>query len=81
MRKTNLQVKHKNIKYVDFQNSITVPFTNAKTFPFLFVGIIITAALAVLVGCRATVVRRRTRRGGKSQYAHDADFLVNGMYL
>ncbi|XP_037038004.1 uncharacterized protein LOC119075630 [Bradysia coprophila] len=47
----------------------------------LTLGIIITAALAVLVGCRATVVRRRTRRGGKSQYAHDADFLVNGMYL
>ncbi|KAJ6649718.1 hypothetical protein Bhyg_04957, partial [Pseudolycoriella hygida] len=45
----------------------------------LTLGIIVTAALAVLVGCRATVVRRRSRRGGKSQYAHDADFLVNGI--
>lgn len=50
-------------------------------FVGIFIGIIVTAALAVLVGCRATVVRRRARRGGKSSYAHDADFLVNGMYL
>lgn len=50
-------------------------------FTIFVVGIIVTAALAVLVGCRATVIRRRARRGGKSQYAHDADFLVNGMYL
>ncbi|XP_055682099.1 uncharacterized protein LOC129789347 isoform X2 [Lutzomyia longipalpis] len=47
----------------------------------LTLGIIIMAALAVLVGCRMKVVGRRMRRGGKSQYAHDADFLVNGMYL
>jgi hypothetical protein len=35
----------------------------------------------VLVGCRVRAVRRRLRRGGKSLYAHDADYLVNGMYL
>lgn len=49
----------------------------------LTLGIIVTVALAMLVGCRANVVRRRGRgRVGKAGgYAHDADFLVNGMYL
>lgn len=47
----------------------------------LTLGIIVTAALAILVGCRMRSVGRRIRRNGKSQYAHDADFLVNGMYL
>ena len=47
----------------------------------LTLGIIVTAALAVLVGCRMRAVGRRVRRTGKSPYAHDADFLVNGMYL
>ncbi|GAB0098372.1 uncharacterized protein DMENIID0001_140940 [Sergentomyia squamirostris] len=47
----------------------------------LTLGIIVMAALAILVGCRMRVVGRRIRRGGKTQYAHDADFLVNGMYL
>ncbi|XP_072388357.1 uncharacterized protein [Diabrotica undecimpunctata] len=43
-------------------------------------GLIITFIMAVLIGCRLKVVRRRIRKGGKA-YAHDADFLVNGMYL
>ncbi|XP_028132696.1 uncharacterized protein LOC114328120 isoform X2 [Diabrotica virgifera virgifera] len=43
-------------------------------------GLIITFIMAVLIGCRLKVVRRRIRKNGKS-YAHDADFLVNGMYL
>nr|CAD7590093.1 unnamed protein product [Timema genevievae] len=47
----------------------------------LALGLCITAIMAVLVGCRLRVVRRRLRRGGKSPYAHDADYLVNGMYL
>ncbi|XP_055640363.1 bromodomain-containing protein 4 [Toxorhynchites rutilus septentrionalis] len=47
----------------------------------LTLGAIITAALAILIGCRMKVARRRIRRPGKSSYAHDADFLVNGMYL
>lgn len=44
-------------------------------------GVLIAAALAVLIGCRMRAVGRRVRRHGKSAYAHDADFLVNGMYL
>ncbi|XP_058453350.1 uncharacterized protein LOC131431567 [Malaya genurostris] len=47
----------------------------------LTLGAILTAALAILIGCRMKVARRRVRRQGKSSYAHDADFLVNGMYL
>ncbi|XP_014251389.1 uncharacterized protein LOC106667758 [Cimex lectularius] len=47
----------------------------------LAMGLCITAIMIILVGCRMRVVRRRMRRGGKSSYAHDADFLVNGMYL
>uniref|UniRef100_A0A1Q3FS43 MANSC domain-containing protein n=1 Tax=Culex tarsalis TaxID=7177 RepID=A0A1Q3FS43_CULTA len=48
----------------------------------LTLGAILTAALAIMIGCRMKVARRRIRRqGGKSSYAHDADFLVNGMYL
>ncbi|CAG9864196.1 unnamed protein product [Phyllotreta striolata] len=43
-------------------------------------GLIITFVMAVFIGCRLKVVRRRMRKGGKA-YAHDADFLVNGMYL
>ena len=31
--------------------------------------------MAILIGCRLRVVRRRMRRGGKS-YAHDADYAV-----
>uniref|UniRef100_A0A1A9UMI6 MANSC domain-containing protein n=1 Tax=Glossina austeni TaxID=7395 RepID=A0A1A9UMI6_GLOAU len=48
----------------------------------LTLGVLITAALAILIGCRLRTVGRRARRlGGKTPYAHEADFLVNGMYL
>lgn len=43
-------------------------------------GILITIGLLMVISCRSTTVRKRIRRGGKG-YAHDADFLVNGMYL
>lgn len=47
----------------------------------LTLGLLVTALMVVIVGCRMRVIRRRLRRGGKSGYSHDADFLVNGMYL
>ncbi|XP_011194800.1 uncharacterized protein LOC105220090 isoform X3 [Zeugodacus cucurbitae] len=48
----------------------------------LTLGLLVTAALAILIGCRMRTVSRRTRRmGGKTPYSHEADFLVNGMYL
>ncbi|XP_076683225.1 uncharacterized protein LOC143376604 isoform X2 [Andrena cerasifolii] len=45
----------------------------------LALGLTITAITAALIACRLRVVRRRGRRHGP--YAHDADYLVNGMYL
>jgi hypothetical protein len=45
----------------------------------LTLGLIITCIMALLIGCRLRV-RRRMKKGGKS-YAHEADYLVNGMYL
>ncbi|XP_022222167.2 bromodomain-containing protein 4 [Drosophila obscura] len=45
-------------------------------------GLLVTAALAILIGCRMRTVGRRARRlGGKTPYSQEADFLVNGMYL
>lgn len=41
-------------------------------------GVLMTGMLGVLAGCRARAARRR-RRG--KPLAHDADYLVNGMYL
>lgn len=47
----------------------------------LTLGLSITAMLIALVGCRMKSIKKRiARRGGRS-LAHDADYLVNGMYL
>ncbi|XP_017886994.1 uncharacterized protein LOC108629112 [Ceratina calcarata] len=45
----------------------------------LALGLMITVITATLIVCRLRVVRRRGRRHGP--YAHDPDYLVNGMYL
>uniref|UniRef100_A0A182UJU3 Uncharacterized protein n=1 Tax=Anopheles melas TaxID=34690 RepID=A0A182UJU3_9DIPT len=45
----------------------------------LTLGVLLTAAMGILLSCRMRVARRRIRRPGKSSYAHDADFLVNGI--
>ncbi|ALC38680.1 CG6495 [Drosophila busckii] len=48
----------------------------------LTLGLLVTAALSILIGCRMRTVGRRARRlGGKTPYSQEADFLVNGMYL
>ncbi|KAK9876999.1 hypothetical protein WA026_016027 [Henosepilachna vigintioctopunctata] len=46
----------------------------------LTLGLIITCIMAVMIGCRLRILKRRVRKGAKG-YAHDADYLVNGMYL
>lgn len=46
----------------------------------LVLGLTVSAVMAILIACRLRVVRRRGRRGHEP-YAHDADYLVNGMYL
>lgn len=45
------------------------------------IGIIATSIMIIVIGCRVRVMRNRHRKGGKQSYAHDADFLINGMYL
>ncbi|XP_077286829.1 uncharacterized protein LOC143911699 [Arctopsyche grandis] len=47
----------------------------------LTLGVCMTSIMVVLIGCRLKMARRRMRRLGKSPFAHDADYLVNGMYL
>ncbi|XP_071454683.1 uncharacterized protein [Hetaerina americana] len=48
----------------------------------LTLGMGITAIMIALMAWRIRVIKRRLRRGGgKSPYAHDADYLLNGMYL
>ncbi|KAL7638193.1 UNVERIFIED_CONTAM: hypothetical protein RMT77_011818 [Armadillidium vulgare] len=49
----------------------------------LSLGMIITALLIVLVGCKIRKVKKRVRRrkGLRSPLEHDVDYLVNGMYL
>lgn len=46
----------------------------------LSLGLIATAITAALIVCRLRVVKRRGRCG-HGPFAHDADYLVNGMYL
>ncbi|XP_031349628.1 uncharacterized protein LOC116175584 isoform X2 [Photinus pyralis] len=69
---------YKVAEVLDLQDGITE--TPGGAVLSLTLGLIITCVMALLIGCRLRVVRRRLRRGGKS-YAHDADYLVNGMYL
>ncbi|XP_058793242.1 uncharacterized protein LOC131665389 [Phymastichus coffea] len=47
----------------------------------LALGLGVTAVMAVLIACRLRVVKRRGRRRSHDSYAHDTDYLVNGMYL
>ncbi|RWS24020.1 hypothetical protein B4U80_09856, partial [Leptotrombidium deliense] len=46
----------------------------------LILGLCVTAMLVAIVGCRMKSIRRRIARRGRN-LAHDADYLVNGMYL
>ena len=46
----------------------------------LSLGLCVTALLIVLVGCRMKSFKRKIARRGRP-LAHDADYLVNGMYL
>lgn len=70
--------EYKMLDSVDLQDGVAE--TPSGAILSLTLGMIITCIMAILIGCRLRVVRRRMRRGGKS-YAHDADYLVNGMYL
>ncbi|KAK3914631.1 Low-density lipoprotein receptor-related protein 11 [Frankliniella fusca] len=48
----------------------------------LVLGMVLTSFMVVVIVCRVRMIKRKLlRRGGQSSYAHDADYLVNGMYL
>jgi len=47
----------------------------------LTLGLSITAMLIGLVGCRMNSIKKKIARRGGRGLAHDADYLVNGMYL
>ncbi|XP_027843860.2 uncharacterized protein LOC114124712 [Aphis gossypii] len=50
-------------------------------FISLVLGVIASSIMIIVIGCRLRVMRNRHRKGSKQSYAHDADFLINGMYL
>jgi predicted nucleotide-binding protein (sugar kinase/HSP70/actin superfamily) len=64
------------IKYLDHDGHSERPGGAVLS---LTLGVIILAALSVLIGCRMRRVGRRSRRHGKLH--SEPDFLVNGMYL
>ncbi|CAH1646875.1 unnamed protein product [Spodoptera littoralis] len=47
----------------------------------LVLGLFMLTAILGMLTCRARAAMRRRRGRGKSPFAHDADYLVNGMYL
>lgn len=48
----------------------------------LSLGLLITVMLIAIVVLRMRTIKRRiSRRGGRSSLTHDADYLINGMYL
>nr|CAI5841273.1 unnamed protein product [Callosobruchus analis] len=78
-------IQFRDIKFAKFRNYYCFLAEKVRknfSLPLLTlrIGLIITFIMAVMIVCRLRMVRRRIRKGGKS-YAHDADFLVNGMYL
>lgn len=46
----------------------------------LVLGVTVSFFLVILLACRLKTLRRRMSRKGRG-LAHDADYLVNGMYL
>ncbi|KAL1447632.1 hypothetical protein MTO96_028442 [Rhipicephalus appendiculatus] len=74
----NMQVSFTQVE----QGSRGVEPESGSAVLALTLGLCITGLLLVLVGCRLRLARHRlARRGGRSSLAHDADYLVNGMYL
>lgn len=68
------------ISYMHDSNSPNGRETNSAVIA-LTLGLFITSILVVIVGCRMKSFKKRiARRGGRS-LAHDADYLVNGLYL
>lgn len=70
-----------NLAQMESEDGDKSPQSSGAAVLALTLGLSVTGLLLVLVGCRLRRVRRRMMRRGRSPYAHDADYLVNGMYL
>lgn len=71
--------QHLEFKFVDHDGHSEKPRGAVLSFTL---GLMITAVIVIMVACRLrTVGRRGSRHSGKTPYAPDEDFLVNGMYL
>ncbi len=73
---------------LDFKMSVAELYQSSSTHTHeansailaLVVGITVSLLLIILLACRMKTLRRRMSRKGRG-LAHDADYLVNGMYL
>ncbi|GBN85417.1 hypothetical protein AVEN_205203-1 [Araneus ventricosus] len=73
---------------LDFKMSVTELYQASRTHSqeansailALVMGLTITVLLIVFLACRIKTIRKRMSRKGRG-LAHDADYLVNGMYL
>ncbi|GFS49425.1 hypothetical protein TNIN_158111 [Trichonephila inaurata madagascariensis] len=73
---------------LDFKMSVTELYQASRTHSqeansailALVMGLTITVLLFVFLACRIKTIRKRMSRKGRA-LAHDADYLVNGMYL
>lgn len=77
-----INVPHVSMSNAELQESIHKHSEESNSAMLaLTVGLCVTALLLVLVGCRMRSIRRRLARRKRSALVHDADYLVNGMYL
>ncbi|KAG8197731.1 hypothetical protein JTE90_001652 [Oedothorax gibbosus] len=73
---------------LDFKMSVTELYQATRTHSqetnsailALVMGLVITSLLFLFLACRIKTIRKRMSRKGRA-LAHDADYLVNGMYL
>ncbi|XP_067141959.1 low-density lipoprotein receptor-related protein 11 isoform X2 [Centruroides vittatus] len=77
-----IDIPHVGMSSAELQESIHKHSEESNSAMLaLTVGLCVTALLLVLVGCRMRSIRRRLARRKRSALVHDADYLVNGMYL
>uniref|UniRef100_A0A8D8WCF7 Uncharacterized protein n=1 Tax=Cacopsylla melanoneura TaxID=428564 RepID=A0A8D8WCF7_9HEMI len=73
---TEILIKEESVSSEQYESF----YPSSAIIVFTF-GLFLSVTMTILLCCRLKMIRRRLRKGGKSAYAHDADFLVNGMYL
>ena len=75
--KTEEAVEHSDVRVVEKPGGVTA----TAVLP-LTIGLFLTLFLLLMMSCRLRYMNRRLRYGRlKTNNAHDADYLINGMYL